>query len=350
MAYTNIDDPSAHFQAKAYTGNGDSSDDTNALTNDGNSDLKPDLTWFKRRDYDNQHLLFDSTRGVTKYLTSDRNDAEGTIADRLVSFNTDGFTVKSSSGAVNQHDEPFICWQWKANGGTTSTNNDGNHSSVVQANQDAGFSIITYTGTGNTSTTIGHGLGVTPDLIIFKRRDAGTNNWDVQIKGEARTTLNTDGTEATNVLCTFTSTTTTLGSSVSGEKNTNTATYVAYAFASKQGYSKIGRYVGTSNADGPFVYTGFKPAFILIKGNSNYKYWYIFDNKLDPINQVDTGISPSNVFAENTNTNIGIDFLSNGFKLRNSATTTNESGTNTLYMAFAENPFTTSTGIPTTAR
>ena len=124
---------------------------------------------------------------------------------------------------------------------------------------------------------------------------------------------------------------------------------IAYCFAEKQGYSKIGTYVGTSNADGPFVYTGFKPAFILIKGNSNYKYWYILDNKLDPINQVDTGISPSNVFAENTNTNIGIDFLSNGFKLRNSATTLNENGTSTFFMAFAENPFVTSTGAPITA-
>ena len=131
-AYTDIDDPSAHFQATAYTGNGDSSDDTNAITNGGNSDLKPDLTWFKRRDYDNQHLLFDSTRGVTKYITTDRVDAEGTIADRLVSFDTNGFTVKSSSGAINQHDEPFICWQWKANGGTTSTNTDGSTNTTVQ--------------------------------------------------------------------------------------------------------------------------------------------------------------------------------------------------------------------------
>ena len=343
-AYTDIDDPSAHFQATAYTGNGDSSDDTNAITNGGNSDLKPDLTWFKRRDYDNQHLLFDSTRGVTKYITTDRVDAEGTIADRLVSFDTNGFTVKSSSGAINQHDEPFICWQWKANGGTTSTNTDGSTNTTVQANTDAGFSIVTFTTDGG-NETYGHGLGVKPDVVLVKSR-SGAGTWifttDVFDGSVDYIILNTDGTKGNLSYGAFTS-------STFQYNDNNAITQIAYCFAEKQGYSKIGTYVGTSNADGPFVYTGFKPAFILIKGNSNYKYWYILDNKLDPINQVDTGISPSNVFAENTNTNIGIDFLSNGFKLRNSATTLNENGTSTFFMAFAENPFVTSTGAPITA-
>jgi len=348
MAYTNIDDPSAFFQTLLWTGN---SSDGRALTNDGNSDLKPDLVWLKNRNAGYNHFLQDSSRGNTKVLNSDSNTAESTYTNMVESFDTNGFTVGFDGGQVpNFNGNTFVGWQWKANGGTTSTNNDGNHTSVVQANQDAGFSIITYTGTGNTSTTIGHGLGTTPDLIIFKRREAGTNNWDVQIKGTSRTTLNVDGTEATNVLCTFTSTTTNLGSTATAEKNAANATYVAYAFASKQGYSKIGRYVGNGNTNGTFVYTGFKPAWVLIKGNSNYKYWYILDNKVGGQNVINTGISPSNTFAEATSSVLNIDFLSNGFKLRNGDTTINENGTNTLYMAFAENPFVTSTGIPTTAR
>jgi hypothetical protein len=241
-----------------------------------------------------------------------------------------------------------VAWQWKANGGTTASNTDGSITSTVQANQDAGFSIITYTGTGS-AATIGHGLGVTPDIIIFKRRN-GTTNWDFQFKGELRLTLNLTDAEATNVLCTFTSTTTDLGSTATAEKNANTGTYVAYAFAEKQGYSKFGSYVGNGNADGPFVYTGFKPAFLMMKESSSAGgNWVMFDTKRDTHNVTKHRLFPNLTNADNT-TRDYIDLLSNGFKLRDTDADHNQSGETMIYMAFAENPFVTSTGIPATAR
>jgi len=346
MAYTNIDDPSAHFQTAIWTGN---NVNNRAITNDGNSDLQPDLIWLKDRNVGFGYRLTDSTRGITKNLATELNSAESTSTTQYASWNTDGFTLIYGGQQVpNYNGNTYVAWQWKANGGTTSTNNDGNHTSVVQANQDAGFSIVTYTGTGNTSSTVGHGLGVTPNWIIFKRR-SGTGNWDVQIDGTSRVTLNLTEPFATNVLSSFSSTTFGLGSVTSNEKNANGSTYVAYAFAEKQGYSKFGSYVGNGNADGPFVYTGFKPAFVMIKANSNYKNWYIWDNTRSPENAVDAGLVPNAVNTELINYD-PVDFLSNGFKLRHNDATWNGSGTTVHYMAFAENPFVTSTGIPTTAR
>ena len=342
MAYTNIDDPSAHFQTALYTGN--SSNLT--VTNDGNSDLKPDYVWTKCRSGASHHTNVDSSRGAGKQIYPNLSYQEETVSG-VSGFLTDGFTL-GNNGTANSNGATYVAWQWKANGGTTSTNNDGNHTSVVQANQDAGFSIVTYTGTGNTSSTVGHGLGVTPNWVIFKRR-SGTGNWDIQIDGTSRATLNLTEPVATNVLSSFSSTTFGLGSATSNEKNANGSTYVAYAFAEKQGYSKFGSYVGNGNSNGSFVYTGFKPAWVMIKANSNYKNWYIWDSTRSPENPVDAGLVPNLTGAEVTGYD-PIDILSNGFKLRDADATWNGSGTTVIYMAFAENPFVTSTGIPTTAR
>jgi len=352
MPYTNIDDPSAHFQALTYTGNGSN---PRNLTNDGNSDLKPDLIWGKSRGTNIDHQLYDSSRGfgTGKGLQSNSSAAESgqTTYGYISTALTDGFTA--AAGATNgdwfnRNNDPFVAWQWKANGGTTSSNTDGSITSTVQANQDAGFSIVTYTGTG-TAATIGHGLGVTPDIIIFKRRD-GTNNWDFQYKGELRLTLNLTDAQATNVLCTFTSTTTDLGSVATGEKNANGGTYVAYCFAEKQGYSKFGSYVGNGSADGPFIYTGFKPAWIMVKDTeSSGDNWQILDTKRDPHNPQLKYLQADNAGAEGSFT--FVDILSNGFKFRSTYSVgPNVNGHKTIYMAFAENPFVTSTGIPTTAR
>jgi hypothetical protein len=356
MAYTNIDDPSAYFQATTYTGNGDSSDDTNAITNGGNSDLKPDLTWFKRMDYDNQHLLFDSTRGVTKYITTDRVDAEGTIADRLVSFDTDGFTVKSSSGAINQHDEPFICWQWKANGGTTTafSESGSNPGGTRQTNTDAGFSIISYTGTGSNGT-IAHGLPSTPEFIIFKRRDNG-NFWCVwhqAIGDDNKLALHlSDGLDADGAFMNSTlptSTNITVGGA-SVNTNADNGTYICYAFSPIQGYSKFGKYVGNGSQDGPFVYTGFKPAFVIMKRSSGAGAWHLFDNKRSGYNYANDVLQADATAAElSGQTYQFVDFLSNGFKNRRATHGPNVSGETYIYMAWAENPFVTSTGVPTTA-
>jgi hypothetical protein len=351
MAYSNIIDPSAHFQTAIYTGNGDSSDDTNAITNDGNSDLQPDFIWLKRRDYDNGYQLIDSSRGVDKFLGSETTAAETTLSGRLASFDTDGFTVQSSSGAFNAENEPFVAWQWKANGGTTSTNNDGDVTSTVQVNQDAGFSIITDGPHANTNArTIGHGLGKKPTFIIRFNRTR-IENKPVFFQGFGTyggINIDGEGTNHTSTTHIFTDNFTSSVFSVGTDFRINgNYPYITWCFTDVQGYSKSGSYKGNGNVSGPFVYTGFKPAWVIIKANSNYKYWNIFDNKRNPYNGVTTRLAPSIPNAEDTVS--GIDFLSNGFKLRDGTTTLNESGTTIAYFAMAENPFVAG-GVPTTAR
>ncbi len=355
MAYTNIDDPSAYFQTAIYTGNGDSSDDTNAITNDGNSNLKPDFLWIKRRDYDNGHQLADSTRGVTKFLGSETVAAEVTVSGRLASFDTDGFTVQSSSGAFNAENEPFVGWQWKANAGTTTafTESGNNPGGTRQTNTVAGFSIISYTGTGAPGN-IAHGLPSAPEMIIFKNR--GTTNvwatWHVSLGDDYKLELNgtgakdSDGSfmnstlpDATNIR---------VGDSNNPNTNADTGTYICYAWSPIQGYSKFGSYVGNGSTDGTFVYTGFKPAFVMTKNTSATDSWVIMDEKRSPSNVANKYLLPNTSGAEGTNFDM-FDFVSNGFKCRR-ATSQNTSGNTFIYMAFAENPFTTSTGIPTTAR
>ena len=178
MAYTTIDDPSAHFQAAIYTGTASSV----AVTNGGNSDLQPDLVWIKRRDSTGSHMLLDSTRGVTKRLRPDTTEAEDVDANDFSSFNSDGFTVGTDDNAnLNGDGNTYVGWQWKANGGTTSSNTTGDIDTTVQVNSDAGFSIITYTGNNTDDQTIGHGLGAVPGFAVFKSRAgaAGTGNWSI---------------------------------------------------------------------------------------------------------------------------------------------------------------------------
>jgi len=354
MAYTTIDDPSAHFQTKVYTG----SNSNQSITNDGNSDLQPDWIFASYRTlppYTNHRAIIDSSRGRAKILESDTTAAEATTTNAaydLVSFDTNGFTVGAvnSTSGLNASGISHVAWQWKANGGTTSSNTDGDVTSTVQVNQDAGFSIITDGPHANTNArTIGHGLGKTPTFIIRRARNR-VENWRVLFDGFGTTgaiNLDSEGTynSSTVLFNGVTSTTFGVGTdfSVNGAYN-----YITYCFTDVQGYSKSGKYVGNGNTSGPFVYTGFKPAWVIIKANSNYKYWNIFDNKRNPFNGVDKRIAPSLPDAEDTVSSI--DFLSNGFKIRNTSTTLNENGTNIAYFAVAENPFATSTGVPTTAR
>jgi hypothetical protein len=354
MAYTTIDDPSAHFQTKVYTG----SNSNQSITNDGNSDLQPDWIFASYRTlppYTNHRAILDSSRGRAKILESDSTATEATTTNAaydLVSFDTNGFTVGAvnSTSGLNASGISHVAWQWKANGGTTSSNTDGDVTSTVQVNQDAGFSIITDGPHANTNArTIGHGLGKTPTFIIRRARNR-VENWRVLFDGFGTTgaiNLDSEGTynSSTVLFNGVTSTTFGVGTdfSVNGAYN-----YITYCFTDVQGYSKSGKYVGNGNTSGPFVYTGFKPAWVIIKANSNYKYWNIFDNKRNPFNGVDKRIAPSLPDAEDTVSSI--DFLSNGFKIRNNGTTLNENGTNIAYFAVAENPFATSTGVPTTAR
>jgi len=354
MAYTTINDPSAHFHTEIYTGTGSSRD----VTNDANAgNFKPDLIWFKNRNLTQHHQMYDTNRGVTKKILPSLNYVQSTDTNALTAFNTNGFTV-GTNGALNANTDGLVAWQWIANGGTTSTNTDGDINSTVQVNQDAGLSIITYTASGTTNHTIGHGLGVAPDVAIFKRlSDAG--NWDVQhnagnpgaVRVAYRHTLNlTDGT-ATNVLSSFSSSTIGLSTGGDAQKNISGSDYVCYAFKAVQGYSAFGSYYGNANADGEFVYLGFKPALVIVKVLSDPNYgWVMADNKRGPINENEASVYANSNATETTNDFNG-DFLSNGFKLRGTSYPANSGGTNTFaYFAWAENPFVTSTGVPTTAR
>ena len=361
MAYTTIDDPSAHFQAFLYTGTGS----TNSITLDGNSDLQPDLYWYKTRSTARYHYLADSSRGTTKYIYPNDSLAEGTVSSLYVqSFDTNGVTLGAGDSATNTNGTTFANWAWKANGGTTVSNTDGTGiTSTVQANTDAGFSIVTYTGigAGNANPSVGHGLGVTPQVVLVKGRSQA-NSWimyNYAIDGansrNKYLVLNSDGAAGTlaNYWGTAASggvTSSTFGVYADNQSGNNylNGTHVAYCFAEKQGYSKFGKYVGNGSTDGAFVYTGFKPAFVMMKNSSVGASWHMVDNKRLDYNPTTKVLYANLNNAEGTGDRV--DLLSNGFKLRTTNTEVNGNGYNIIYMAFAENPFTTSTGIPTTAR
>ena len=352
MAYTNIDDPSAYFQAVLYSGNGG----TQSITNDGNSDLQPDLVWIKSRSAASWNSLQDSSRGVTKTLFSNTTNAETTYTNAQTSFDSDGFSLAadSSGGSVNVNSRTYVGWQWKANGGTTASNSDGSVTSTVQANTDAGFSIVTATAPGsNGHWSFGHGLGVKPDMVITKQRTGGGWwTWHKDLTNQTTYYLGLNTTSAqTNEASMWGGGMT---SSVIGVSSPNSTlaseTYVAYCFASKQGYSKFGKYVGNGVADGTFIYTGFKPAFIMVKTTLVTDEWNIYDTKRSGFNPNNDALYASSAVVEDAGSvSKFMDIVSNGFKLRRATHSPNKASTY-IYMAFAENPFTTSTGIPATAR
>ena len=355
MAYTTIDDPSAHFQTLLYTGDGTSSQ---AQTNTGNSDLQPDWVWIKKRagGTARAHQLYDSSRGVTKLLHSNSDGAESTQSAGLTAFGSDGFTVGDDDG-IGANTATYVAWQWKANGGTTTSFNESgnNPGGTIQTNTTAGFSIITTTGTGATGT-IAHGLGAVPHWWISKQR-SNAENWAVYHVSNTSApeteilTLNTTDATADNANAynDTAPTSTNLTVHTKNEVNTDGRTYVHYVFAPIQGYSKFGSYTGNGNADGPFVYTGFKPAWLIIKRTSSSGDWLLWDNKRDTSNVTDAVLKPNSNAAENTGYWY-IDFLSNGFKIRATAAEINQSGGTLIYMAFAEHPFVSSKGVPVTAR
>ena len=368
MAYTTIDDPSAHFQTLLYTGNASQT----ALTNTGNSDLQPDWIWVMARNNSGGYYnaLQDTTRGIDKIVSSNQITAERDTEAQIISVQSDGFTVGdnnesdgNNSNYVNLNAYNYVAWQWKANGGTTSSNSDGDITSTVQANTTAGFSIVTYTGNGNASAqTVGHGLGAECKVVIAKGRSIGDESWrvfheSVSQSGGGNLFLNGTSVLNTSDPARITSTNTTTFTldgyhSTYDALNENSQTYLAYCFAEIKGYSKFGKFRGNANADGPFIYTGFKPAWLIIKntGASGTGYhWYIWDNKRDTFNVTDNTLHADQANAENT-FDQDIDFLSNGFKLRGSGVGMNPSSHDAIYMAFAESPFVSSKGAPTTAR
>ena len=348
--YTTINDPSAYFQTALY--NGDSSSVT--VTNDGNSNLQPDWLWIKRRSgTGSDHNVFDTSRGLTERIFPNLSSQSDTTNPNGISSLTDGFTTGTSYGNVNGAGQTFVAWQWKANGGTTSSNTDGSITSTVQVDTTAGFSIVTWTSNGSAGQTIGHGLGVAPDMVILKNRSA-IEAWQVyhQSTGAGKLLmLNSTNAEAANTnIWSNTSPTSTLVYSGTNSYSSNSDEIVMYCFAEKQGFSKFSSYTGNGNADGPFVYTGMKPTLVMIKRTDSTGSWLIWDTKRTPNNVTGTVLYANDASAEETYSSYNLDFLSNGFKIRGTDLYTNASGGSYIYMAFASNPFTTSDGVPTTAR
>ena len=330
MAYTTIKKPSDYFNTKLYTGNGS----TQSITGVG---FQPDWTWIKNRSIVADHKEFDAVRGVTNALITNSTSAEFSQSG-LDSFDSDGFTVGSHVGC-NGSGNNIVSWNWLASN-TTASNTDGSTTSTVSANTTSGFSVGTYTGTG-ASATIGHGLGTSPSMVIIKRTDA-IENWRVHHVGLTgltyRVTLDADNAEyneTTSGLQSWNSSTFTLGSG--GSYNVSGGSFVFYAFSAKQGFSKFGSYIGNGSTDGTFIYTGFKPAFLLLKRTDSAADWFMHDNKRNGFNP-DNDYLQSNTDAFETNFDGLIDFTSNGFKIRTTSTAYNASGGTYIYMAFAEEP------------
>jgi len=350
MAYTTIDDPSAYFQTKIYTGS-DNGALTQVVTNDGNSDLQPDWIWIKRRNSAANHSITDTVRGLTIGLSTSTTAAEVNDDFGVTAVGSDSFSVRENTSAQGQvNTGTLVAWQWKA-GGSASSNSNGSITSSVSANTTAGFSIVSYTGTGS-NATVGHGLGVAPKMIIAKKRSA-TGTWGVYHEsiGNAKGLfLNSTSAESNEpAFWNSTSPTSSVFSvGTSGDINGGSATQIAYCFSEKQGYSKFSSYTGNGNANGPFVYTGFRPAFIIAKKTSSTSDWGIYDNKRNTFNVMDLRLKANSSGADDQSSDNNIDFLSNGFKHR-TASGWNAAATY-IYMAFAEQPFVTSTGVPATAR
>jgi len=338
LCTANLSDPAVvpgeNFNTVLYTGTG------SAQTISGVG-FQPDFIWLKDRSTSNfAHYLTDAIRGFDKYLFSNLTNAEGTNATRVTSVNSDGFAI-GNDGAINTNTSAHVAWNWKANNTSGSSNTDGSITSTVAANVDAGFSIVSYTGDGAATATVGHGLSVAPSMVIIKNRDSGTASWPVYHEAIASSYLTLNSTGAGTSGQWISADTDTINfSTLSSWTNTSTNDYIAYAFHSVEGFSKFGSYTGNGSTDGPFVYTGFRPAFVIWKNASASTDWHLRDTKMSPYNVSDEGLFPNGSYAESTDPSYAVDILSNGFKPRNgTGAWNNASGATYIYMAFAEYPF-----------
>jgi len=347
MAYSSIVKPSVYFNTKLYTGNGSVRTETGV-------GFQPDMVWIKDRTGTNNHEINDAVRGANYQIYPNLANAQTNAGGHLTAFASDGFTL-GTDGATNTNNSNYVSWNWKAGTGQGSSNTDGSiNTTYTSVNTTAGFSISTYTGTGS-NATIGHGLGVAPKMIIIKSRShakdwtvyhasLGNTKW-LELSGSAGEQTNSNrwnNTSPTNQVFSV---------GVDSGINGSGYTYVAYCFAEKTGYSKFGSYVGNGNADGTFVYTGFKPAFVMTKKTSGTSSWDMHDTKRDTFN-----VATKHLLAEDTGaegSTVVLDILSNGFKFRTSNGDRNASGATYIFMAFAEEPLVAnsgSNGVPATAR
>ena len=343
MAYTDIDKPLDHFETKIWTGNGSSQDIS--------LDFAPDWIWIKQRSATRYHNLQDTIRGTGLQLFSNTTSADNSDGTNITAFNSDGYSLGAGDN-VNKNTSTYVGWSWKA-GGSASSNSDGNITSSVSVNTTAGFSIVSYTGTGG-GKTVGHGLGVAPRVFFMKNRGSADYNWsvwhaDLATPTTARLGLNVataqqnhssywnDGVPSATIL--------NLGSDAG--HNANGDTYIAYCFAEKKGYSKFGTYEGNGNDDGPFIYTGFAPAFVIVKCFDQGEHWNIYDNKRGS----SLALSPNLEVADRAmDDSPAMELLSNGFKIRTSDNNLSNAADGFIYMAFAAEPFVTSKGVPATAK
>ena len=346
-AYTTIDNPELYFQVKLYTGNGSAG---HAITLDGDENMQPDLVWIKQRD-SRDHFLFNSVVGATKYVASNLDQAEQTDANTLTGFDSDGFTLGNGVG-VNENTDGHVAWCWKA--GTSFTNDAsatsvGTIDSTGSSNSTSRFSVLTYTGTGS-SGSIAHNLGSAPTTLFVKRRGSSdswtvghnSNGWGGFLRLDTTQAFGSNTNTWTN-----TAPTSTVFTLNHNDVNNDGTTFVAYCFAEKQGFSKFGSYTGNGNANGPFVYTGFRPAFVLQKSTA-VQGWQLQDNEREGFNGDNDLLQPHDSAAESGVNRV--DLLSNGFKV-----ITTDAGQNTddqkyVYWAFAEQPFVNSNGVPANAR
>jgi hypothetical protein len=321
-----------YMDVTTYTGNGTSQ----SIINSGS--MQPDLVWVKERSSTSSNWLINSIAGSSQYLSSNSTNEERTDTTLITALNTNGFSVGANNGS-NENAQTYVGWQWKANG-TGVSNTAGSITSTVSANTSAGFSVVTYTGTA-ANATVGHGLGVAPSMIICKTRGSA-NSWQVghtSIGWQRALYLNlTNAQSGTSSLywnnTAPTSTVFSLGSDAGGN---DTTTMVAYCFSEVAGYSKFGSYIGNGSTSGTFVYLGFKPRYILWKRTDTTSDWGVIDTARDTYNTIGYDLTPNASAAEGTG--YTVDFLSNGFKIRLTATRINANGGTYIYAAFAENPF-----------
>ncbi len=339
-----ITDGSEYYHNQTYTGTGSSG---LAITNTASAgDFKPDILWLAPRSNGDNHVFFDSVRGTTSRIYSNKSDAQDTDGTALITFETDGFDLDTTDPNYNGSGRTYVAWQWHTTGGTSGSNGDGDITSTVSANTTAGFSALTYTGNGSDNQEIGHGLGIAPKMICTKRRDS-SGNWTSyhdavginQVFYLNSTALPTSNTEQYRAVPT--SSVYTVG--VGGDINSSGGSYLAYVFAEVDGFSKISSYTGNGSTDGPFVYTGFKPSWVMLKRiTGSTQEWQIYDAARDPYNLANHKLEANSSSAESVLTSDNnLDFLSNGFKLLQGNGGMNASGSNYIYIAFAECPFKT---------
>ena len=346
MAFTTINKSTDYMNTKLYTGTGSAQ----SISSVG---FQPDLIWGKNRSATWNHIFTDAVRGANKQISSNLTNAESSNTGEFTAFGSDGFSVGTGS-TLNGSGNNICSWNWKANG-AGSSNTDGTITSTVSASTTSGFSVVKWTGSGG-NATIGHGLGAVPKMIIVKSLANATswmvyhsaigNNSEIYLNGNNAAAASSTAWQDTDPTSSVFYVAGGAGDGVNASGD-----YIAYCFAEKQGFSKFGSYAGNASADGTFVYTGFKPAFVILKNTATTDSWVMFDNKRpNPYNVIGSILQPNTNIAETANSAFNIDFVSTGFKIRGTDGAVNGSGNTIIFMAFAAAPLVSSNGVPATAR